>query len=160
MEVSESQWDEAFEAICMQIEEGFSLREIFRMEGQPMCRQTFYKLMNEKQSRVDRYARATEIRAALIFDEMLEIADDGTNDYMTITKGDMQYNVEDREVTSRSKLRIDARKWILSKMNPKKYGERVDLQHSGFDGGVIKTENTHKVIFEDYSGDNGNDQVQ
>jgi hypothetical protein len=58
---------------------------------------------------------------------MTEIADDGSNDYMTITKGNKSYNVEDREVTSRSKLRVDTRKWMLSKMNPKKYGDKIDV---------------------------------
>jgi len=46
---------------------------------------------------------------------------------MTITKGDETYNVEDREVTNRSRLRVDSRKWLASKLNPKKYGDKLEL---------------------------------
>jgi len=53
---------------------------------------------------------------------------------MTITKGNESYNVEDREVTSRSKIRYDARKWIASKLAPKKYGDKTQTEHSGVVG--------------------------
>ena len=35
------------------------------------------------------------------------------------------------ESVQRSKLRVDTRKWLMSKLAPKKYGEKVDLEHSG-----------------------------
>lgn len=73
------------------------------------------------------YARAKEQQADFLAEEMLEIADDGSNDFMTITKGSESYNVEDKEWTSRSKLRVEARKWIASKLKPKKYGDKVEL---------------------------------
>ena len=77
------------------------------------------------------YAHARDVGLDAIAEEIFDIADDGTNDYMTITKGDFEYNVEDREVTSRSKLRVDSRKWYLSKMAPKRYGDKLDLTHKG-----------------------------
>jgi len=43
---------------------------------------------------------------------------------------------------ARSRLRIDARKWLASKLAPKKYGDKIDATLSGPDGGPIKTENT------------------
>lgn len=58
-----------------------------------------------------------EEQSELMVEDMLEIADDGSNDYMTI-EGDKSYNVEDKEVTNRSRLRIDTRKWIASKLKP------------------------------------------
>lgn len=79
----------------------------------------------------DKYTRAREVQAELLADEIIQIADDGTNDYMTITKGDHEYNVEDKEVTNRSKLRVDARKWKASKLAPKKYGDKLELEHKG-----------------------------
>lgn len=79
----------------------------------------------------EQYARARVAQAELMFDEILDIADDGTNDYMTIKKGDLEYNVEDREVTNRSKLRVDSRKWYLSKVLPKKFGDKLDLTTDG-----------------------------
>ena len=80
---------------------------------------------------LDLYTRAKEMQAENIADEMLEIADDGSNDLMTIVKGDSSYEMENKEVTSRSKLRIETRKWISAKLLPKKYGEKsqIDIKH-------------------------------
>lgn len=61
-------------------------------------------------------------------DEIQDIADDGSNDYMTIVKGDESYNVVNHEAINRSRLRVDSRKWIASKLLPKKYGDKqVDV---------------------------------
>lgn len=72
------------------------------------------------------YARAKEIRADKIFEEMFNIADDGTNDYVTrTTEGGYEKEVCNHEHIQRSKLRIDQRKWALARMLPKKYGDRI-----------------------------------
>jgi len=77
------------------------------------------------------YTRAKQEQADFLTEEMLDIADDGSNDLMTITKGDISYEAENKEVTNRSRLRVDTRKWIASKLKPKKYGDKVDLNHGG-----------------------------
>lgn len=84
------------------------------------------------------YVRAREEQADFLAEEILEIADDGSNDLMTITKGDASYETENKEVTNRSKLRVDARKWIASKLKPKKYGDKLDLNHEGGQTIVVK----------------------
>lgn len=76
---------------------------------------------------LNKYTYAREAQADFLADEIIEIADDGSNDFMTVKKGDMEYTVENKEVTNRSKLRVDARKWKASKLAPKKYGDKVDL---------------------------------
>lgn len=73
------------------------------------------------------YARAKEMQADFLAEEILAIADDGSNDYMTIEKGDKEYNVENKEVTNRSRLRVDSRKWIASKLKPKRYGDKIEI---------------------------------
>lgn len=75
------------------------------------------------------YARVCEARAESLFEEILEIADDSTMDKKNI-KGE---DVVDTEVVQRSRLRIDARKWVLSKMQPKKYGDKIDMTTNGND---------------------------
>ena len=127
MAYSQDEQNKVFNEICEYIEQGKSLRSILKAFDMPSSR-TFYSWLDESEDKVKQYARATEIRAENIFEDMLEIADDGTNDYMTITKGYIEYNVEDREVTNRSKLRLDARKWMLSKMQPKKYGDKIQQE--------------------------------
>lgn len=77
------------------------------------------------------YARAKEEQADFMAEEMIEIADDGTNDTMTIEGKNGPVDVEDKEWTSRSKLRVETRKWIASKLKPKKYGDKVDVTTAG-----------------------------
>ena len=71
-------------------------------------------------------------------DEIREIADDGQNDWMTIQRGGKDVEVPNREVLERSRLRVDTRKWLMSKVAPKRYGERTQLEHSGPDGGPVQ----------------------
>lgn len=116
-----------------------SLRTICSEEGMPSVTTVLKWLREDKNGFATQYARAKEEQADLLVEDMLDIADDGTNDFMTITKGDISYNVEDKEVTNRSKLRVETRKWIASKLKPKKYGEKIDLTTGGE---KIKTEPT------------------
>ena len=103
-----------------------SLRTICAQEGFPGIR-TVMRWLADKDDFRQQYALAKQEQADYMVEEMLEIADDGSNDYMTITKGDITYNVENKEVTNRSRLRVDTRKWIASKLKPKKYADRVEL---------------------------------
>ena len=61
----------------------------------------------------EQYEIAIQQRAAVLFEEMLDIADAGSSD------------------VQRDRLRVDTRKWALAKMAPKKYGDRQVLEHSG-----------------------------
>jgi hypothetical protein len=79
----------------------------------------------------DRYARARETGWHAMAEETLEIADDGANDWMARNKpGDGGYD-HNGEHSQRSRLRVDTRKWLLSKVLPKVYGDKLDLNHSG-----------------------------
>jgi len=86
--------------------------------------------LNEKPELVEQYTRARELQAETLFDELLDIADDASNDWMEINKdGDVRYELNG-EHTQRTKIRIDVRKWKISKMLPKKYGERSQVDHT------------------------------
>ena len=61
-------------------------------------------------------------------DQILEIADDGTNDTYTDSEGNELTNYD---VIARSKIRIDARKWLASKLLPKKFGDKIDVTTQG-----------------------------
>lgn len=79
----------------------------------------------------DQYARACEDRADAMAEDLLDIADDATNDYMEVE--DKEGNVVGYKVNGeailRSKLRSDNRKWLMARMKPKKYGEKLDLSN-------------------------------
>lgn len=123
---------EIADELCERIAKGQSVRTICKDAHMPDAGTVYNWLLDkEKKDFFKQYARARNAQAENLFDELLEIADDGTNDFMTITKGDVTYNVEDKEVTNRSRLRVDTRKWYLSKVLPKKYGDKLDLTSDG-----------------------------
>ena len=132
MAYSAKQIEIIFNKVLLKIEEGEALRNILKMNGMPSP-STFFKWISDPKfpEKSKRYARACEWRAECILEDILQIADDGTNDYMTITKGDIEYNVEDREVTNRSKLRVEARFKYIEKLAPSKFGQQSKIEHSG-----------------------------
>lgn len=69
------------------------------------------------------YASAREDRAEVIFEECLDIADQYEQAVEKLEGGTDHIN--------RARLRIDTRKWMLGKMSPRKYGDKLDLNHGG-----------------------------
>jgi len=120
--------EEVADKICTEISTSTkSLRTICKEDNMPSV-QTILKWLRENTNGfLAQYERAKEEQADFMAEEMLEIADDGSNDFMTITKGDATYEVENKEVTSRSRLRVDTRKWLASKLKAKKYGDKIEL---------------------------------
>lgn len=119
---------EIADQICERIAEGESVRTIIETDGMP-SQSMIYRWLSENQSFREQYAHAREMQADTLFDEMLDIADDGTNDWMLQQRGENEVWVENGEALRRSQLRIDTRKWIASKLKPKKYGDKLDLNH-------------------------------
>lgn len=69
------------------------------------------------------YARACVGREDSMIEDIIEIADDSSQDYIIKKKSDGQsYKQLNPENIQRAKLMIETRKWALSKMNPKKFG--------------------------------------
>jgi hypothetical protein len=75
------------------------------------------------------YARARDIQVDLKAEEVVDIADDSSLDWITDQDGN---RIVDHEHINRARLRVDARKWIAGKLKPKKYGDK--LLHTGGDG--------------------------
>jgi len=130
---------EMADTICERIAQGESLRAICRDEDMPVT-STVCKWLTQQRAFAEQYARAREAQADALFDEILEIADDGTNDF---TEGRNGETVVNNEAIGRSRLRVDARKWMAGKLRPKVYGEKLDLNHAG---GVEITRVTRQVI--------------
>lgn len=126
---------EVADAICERIANGESLRTVCETEGMPDKATVFRWLADpEKKVFCDQYARAREAQADHLAEEILEIADDGTQDSYVDENGNAR---TDQEVIGRSRLRVDARKWLASKMAPKKYGDKVQQEISGPNGGAV-----------------------
>lgn len=114
--------------ICFQIAMGKSLRTLCESEEFPAARTVFYWLrIHEPFMQQYRHARK-EAKWAL-FDMMSSIAEDGTNDWMEdqYMKGKTPGWKVNGEAVQRSKLRVDLIKWQLSKLEPKEYGDKLDI---------------------------------
>lgn len=94
--------------ICDHVSKGKSLVDIGKMKDMP-TRSTIYKWLNENKEFSDMYTRAREERADMYADEIIEIADNAKD-----------YNL--------ARVQIDARKWVASKLNGRKYGDSTTLR--------------------------------
>ena len=132
----ESVPQEKADEVIQWIANGKPLREFCRIEGNP-CFRTVYDWLEKDEQFSARFARARELGEDVIAQECLEIADNGENDWMERTnkKGESIGWMVNGEAVLRSRLRDDTRLKLLSKWNPKKYGERIE--HTGEVG--IKT---------------------
>jgi hypothetical protein len=116
--------------ICARVAAGQSLRSICRDDDMPH-RDTVRRWMRDKPDFAREYARAHEEFADVVFEELLEIADDSQNDYIEReTRKGITYVLK-AEAVSRSKLRVDTRKWMLARLAPKKYGDKPDTNQGG-----------------------------
>lgn len=117
--------------ICAKLAEGKSTRLVCTEVG--ISQRVLWNWLANDEEFMRQYARAKEIGAELLFEEMLDIADDGSNDWMERNDKDNAGYQFNGEHVNRSRLRVDARKWYLSKLVPKKYGERLINEHQGGD---------------------------
>ena len=134
--------NEKADVICERLAEGESLRSICRDDDMPSL-STVFKWLTEQSAFSEQYARAREAQADALFDEALEIANtpvEGetykeTEKGTYVTRGDM---IEHR------RLQVETRKWMVGKLAPKKYGDKLDLTHANPDGTPI----VFQTIFE------------
>lgn len=120
--------EEVIEAILSGVEEGKSLNQVCREIDFP--RKTFETWLDKDVDLSAKYARAREGRADKLFEQILDIAD--TPQIGTIeTLKEWGTEVQTRDMIDHRRLQIDARKWMLGKMAPKKYGDRLALDHAG-----------------------------
>ncbi len=122
-----------FDEIMELIESGDSLSDILKQNKEYPTRRIFYKYMKGDDDRIHKYARATSVRADFLFDQILEIADKQDKD-IEISKDGIE--IINHNIVNRNRLQIDSRKWVLSKMNPKKYGEKLDVTSDGESIGI------------------------
>lgn len=127
--------------ICEQLAMGYSIRTVCRPERMPSV-QTFFRWLRSNEEFREQYARAKEEAADAMAEDLLDIADDGTNDWMEKidADGNLVGYMLNGEHVQRSRLRIESRKWLMSKMKPKRYGDKLDMTTNGNDIGVMLSE--------------------
>ncbi len=119
--------------ICRRISIGESLISICKSEGMPDKSAVLGWLFKEPDF-VAQYARAREAQAEHYLDEIIEISDDSVLDTEMGEDGIERTN---HEVVARARLRVDTRKWAMSKLAPKKYGDRIENRLADADGNAL-----------------------
>lgn len=120
--------------ICARIAAGESLRKICETPGIPAASTVHLWVIDNTNGFAEQYTRARLAQAIRWAEEIKEIADDGSNDTYVDADGNTR---TDHDVINRSRLRVDTRKWLLSKVLPKVYGEKVNHEVTGADGGPV-----------------------
>ena len=118
--------EELGKTICAKLSAGESLRSICREDAMPNADTVYNWLLdNDKSLFSEQYARARASQAELMFEELLEIADDADK---VIKSGAEK---KSGAYAQNQRLRVDTRKWYLSKVLPKKFGDKLDLTSDG-----------------------------
>lgn len=124
---------ELADQICEQLASGDSMRTVSKGKAMPAMT-TMFRWLRENPEFRKQYEKAKEEAADAFAEEILDIADDGSNDWMIRHGKDDQESWQlNGEHVQRSRLRIDSRKWIASKLKPKKYGDKIDMTTNGKD---------------------------
>jgi|GEM_PF-3304299 len=119
--------DGLFEAICEDIANGKTLLQICRAPGMPHASTVRRFVQRGSKEIRAKYADARALGIETLADEIVEIADDSSGDEKEIeTQNGGSYTVLNKEFAERSKIRIDARKWMLSKLAAHTYGDKIE----------------------------------
>lgn len=127
------------EEICERLVNGESLAAICRSPGIPHVG-TVLRWISTREEFRELYTHAREAQADLFASEIIDIADkvrEGKLLTETEKDGKVESKVEYRDMTERAKIMIDARKWSAARIAPQKYGDKLDLNHSGAIGITI-----------------------
>lgn len=125
---------EVADLICAELAIGKSLRSVISDNDDVVpSMPTIFKWLRDYPDFLKQYACAKQESADAMAEEILDIADDGQNDWMEkeVGEGGDTIRVVDHEHIQRSKLRVDTRKWLMSKHKPKKYADKLDLTSGG-----------------------------
>lgn len=117
--------------ICERLAMGESLNAICQEDEMPAESTVRTWVLNDVEGFAANYTRAREIGYEHHADLILDLADKSRKGVKRTVKANGDVEEVEGDMVERSRLQIDARKWILAKMLPKRYGDRLDLNHSG-----------------------------
>lgn len=116
---------ELAQRICARIAEGESLRSICRDEDMPGDATVRAWAINDVEGFSAQYTKARDIALDLMADDLIEIADTPQLGQKTKTNEKGETETTEGDMIEHRRLRVDARKWYLSKLAPKRYGDKV-----------------------------------
>lgn len=126
---------EIFDLILERIMCGESVNAICADAGMP-SRVSFYRWILKDDDLRDKFDSALNARSHAMAEDLLAIADEPV--------GSLESGATDTGAVNKQRLQVDTRKWIMSKMTPKKYGDRVD--HVSSDGSMSQKPTTIQLV--------------
>lgn len=110
---------------------GEIIRNISKDEHMPGY-STIWGWIRDNEAFAERYYKAKAFATNVMGEDILSIADDGSNDVHTVYDkyGNPQKEVN-QEIVKRSEIRIKARQWLMERMNSTKWNERVMAGEAG-----------------------------
>ncbi len=121
---------ELADKICQQLANGISLRTVCKSDEMPST-VTVFAWMRTNEEFLNQYARAKQESADAMAEEVLYIADTQETGTTTTIKGDGSVETKEEDMLGHRRLQIDTRKWLMAKMKPKKYGDKLDVTTGG-----------------------------
>ena len=118
---------------CSRLVDGTSVRTVCKDEEMP-CTSTIFKWMAEQPEFSEQYAKAKMMAAEALAEEIFDIVDDEVSSPVMIDGVPLQIDgkivmARDNVGVQHAKLRADVRKWYLSKIMPKKYGDKIQNEN-------------------------------
>lgn len=138
---------ELVDSICGELCLGRSLRSVCDDEGMPTVK-TVFNWLRVHEEFLQQYAKAKEESSDAMAEDLLHIADTPVMGEIKTIKPDGSVEIKQDEMLGHRRLQVDTRKWLMSKMKPKKYGEKIDHTTNGKDlptpilGGLTKSVQT------------------
>lgn len=121
--------EETAKVVCMRLAEGESLRMICRDDAMP-DKSTVLRWLGRYEGFRTQYAHARELSQEAVAEEYFELLDE-----VPPMKPDGSF---DAAAVAWYKNRADARKWYLSKIAPKKYGDKLELNNTGLPMVIVR----------------------
>lgn len=101
--------------ICNELSEGNSLRTVCKADDMPSAT-TVFNWMRTQEGFLEQYTRAKQESADAMAEDVLSISDEV---------------YEDKYAVAKARLQVETRKWLMAKMKPKKYGDKLDVTSDG-----------------------------
>ena len=133
--------------ICSELAEGKSMRKICEAEDAPAMTSVF-KWLRDYPEFSQQYNKSKEQGALALFEELVYIADTPVMGERRKETSDGKVEITIGDMIEHRKLQIDARKWALSKILPKKYGERLQQDVTINDYTAMSSEERRRKIIE------------
>lgn len=119
---------ELADAICAELADGKSLNEACKAEGMPAESTVRGWALDDVEGFAAKYTRARAIGYERLADEILSISDTTQPGVKTKVNDKGEIETTEGDMIEHRRLRVESRKWMLAKMLPKVYGDKVTHQ--------------------------------